>query len=360
MSVGTTASAPAVTPSRFTVSASSQSLTPTITTSTPAPHASAPAPPSAPSLPMFGSASTPATTTVTMTAPPSLFLSTKPSSSTLASSTLSSQPQLTPATLSFGFSVPASSSASTQSAAIAFASSSVATTQPLSTAGAASTAGTTSSTVSTVQHQTPKLPSEITGKTVEEIIKDWNTELLERTGRFHKQACAIAEWDRRILQNRDVLIRLETEVGKVVETQSKLERELELIETHQQEVDKALQSIEEEAEHIYKDERGLMLQDEAASTRDSMYEQAEFIEREMERMAEQIKSIIQTFNASQGGGDLDMIDAMTPIDVVARILNNQLSSLMWIDEKATEFSTRIQKLANRGAAADRDSSFWWN
>lgn len=35
-------------------------------------------------------------------------------------------------------------------------------------------------------------------------------------------------------------------------------------------VDKALQSMEEEAERIYKDERGMLLADEAASVRDSM------------------------------------------------------------------------------------------
>ena len=35
-------------------------------------------------------------------------------------------------------------------------------------------------------------------------------------------------------------------------------------------VDKALQSMEEEAERTYKDERGLLLDDEAASTRDAM------------------------------------------------------------------------------------------
>ena len=33
------------------------------------------------------------------------------------------------------------------------------------------------------------------------------------------------------------------------------------------------------------------------------------------------------------GGELDAIDGMTPLDMVVRILNNQLSSLMWIDEK---------------------------
>lgn len=205
------------------------------------------------------------------------------------------------------------------------------------------------------------MPSEITGKTVEEIIKEWNTELQERTRKFQKQANAIAEWDKRILQNRDILLRLETDVAKVVETQANLERQLELIETHQDEVDKALQSMEEEAERIYKDERGLLLDDEAASTRDAMYEQAEFVEREMEHMTEQIKTIIDALNASQGG-ELEAADGMTPLDVVVRILNNQLSSLMWIDEKAEEFSSRIQKLASQGSSVvDREimsPKFW--
>lgn len=241
--------------------------------------------------------------------------------------------------LTFGVSTststaPAVSSSSTSASAVVVASSS----------------GTTS-TVSTSVAATPKLPSEITGKTVEEIIKEWNAELQERTGKFRKQANAIAEWDRRILQNRDVLLRLEIEVAKVVETQSSLERQLELIETHQQEVDKALQSVEEEAERIYKDERGLLLDDEAASTRDAMYEQSELIERELEQMTEQIKSIIHSLNSNQGG-EVEAPDGMTPLDAVVRILNNQLTSLMWIDEKAEEFSSRIQKLSNQGSASD--------
>lgn len=37
------------------------------------------------------------------------------------------------------------------------------------------------------------------------------------------------------------------------------------------------------------------------------------------------------------GGELDAIDGMTPLDMVVRILNNQLSSLMWIDEKVNIF-----------------------
>ncbi|KAG6432321.1 hypothetical protein SASPL_103896 [Salvia splendens] len=234
---------------------------------------------------------------------------------------------------------------------------------------AASSSGAAPAT-STAPASTPKLPSEITGKTVEEIIKEWNGELQERTGKFRKQANAIAEWDRRILQNRDILLGLESEVAKVVETQGSLERQLELIETHQDEVDKALQSMEEEAERLYKEERGMLLDDDAASTRDAMtsngrlglvwlisggnwYEQAELIERGLEQMTEQIKTVINSLNASQGG-ELEASDGMNPLDVVVRILNNQLSSLMWIDEKAEEFSSRIQKLASHGSTADRE------
>ncbi|XP_020259689.1 nuclear pore complex protein NUP62 [Asparagus officinalis] len=233
------------------------------------------------------------------------------------------------------------------------------TSQTLSSTIAASSSG-TSASISSTTSQSPKFPSEIVGKNVEEIIKDWNSELQERTTKFRKHAVAIAEWDRRILRNRDVLLRLEAEVAKVVETQAFLEKQLELIETHQQEVDKALQSMEGEAERVYEDERGLLLEDEAAFARDSMYEQAEFIESELQKMAEQIKLIIEKVNAKQGG-DLSAIDGMTPIDFVVRILNNQLSSLMWIDEKANEFSTRIKKLASHGTGSDHDmagSGFW--
>lgn len=36
------------------------------------------------------------------------------------------------------------------------------------------------------------------------------------------------------------------------------------------------------------------------------------------------------------GGELDTTEGMGPLDVVVRILNNQLSSLMWIDEKVSK------------------------
>ncbi|KAJ0582459.1 putative nucleoporin, NSP1-like, nucleoporin NSP1/NUP62 [Helianthus annuus] len=210
------------------------------------------------------------------------------SSTTLATLALSSQPLSTP-----------SASLLSTTASTTTTSTATATTAQTSSPLVVSSGSGTTTSVSTTAVSAPKIPSEITGKTVEEIIKEWNVELQEQTSKFRKLANAIAEWDKRILNNRDVLLKLEAEVAKVVETQSNLERQLELIETHQEEADKSLRSVEEEAERIYKDEHGLLLDDEAASTRDTMYEQADFIEREMEQMTEQIKSVIQKLNANQ-------------------------------------------------------------
>lgn len=157
----------------------------------------------------------------------------------------------------------------------------------------------------------------------------------------------MGEWDRQIIMNRNLLIKLESEVASVVESQHSLERQLELIETHQQEVEKSLESMEEEAEKLYRDERPSLLDDEAAATRDVMFEQAEFVELELERMGEQIKETIQNINAAQGT-DLDMAEGASPLDLVVRILNNQLTSLLWIDEKAGELSGRMLSFADQG------------
>ncbi|GLJ19000.1 hypothetical protein SUGI_0339640 [Cryptomeria japonica] len=310
-----------------------------------------------------------------------------------------------------------SSSALTSSASSAApVSFTISTSSSSAQASSANAAGTTSgSTTTTITPtvRTPQMPSEITGKTIEEIIKDWNSELQEQTTKFRKQAEAIAEWDRRILRNRNILIKLESEAAKVVESQHSLERQLELIETHQQEVEKALQSMEGQAERIYKEERPRIIEDQAASVRDNIanlgtfhlvvtstmmymmeaqnifctsqfgnisfsgdldndvhdgssestlkkYEQAEYIERELEQMGDHIKGIIQTVNANQGG-DMDTTDGVSPLDIVVRILNNQLNALVWIDEKAGELSTRINKLSDHGAALDRTlprSRYW--
>ena len=53
------------------------------------------------------------------------------------------------------------------------------------------------------------------GKAVDDIINEWNAELERRSRAFVKQAEALAEWDRCILQNRHTLLDLEEQLRKV-------------------------------------------------------------------------------------------------------------------------------------------------
>jgi nuclear pore complex protein Nup62 len=46
-----------------------------------------------------------------------------------------------------------------------------------------------------------------------QIIKEWTNELQERTSKFRKQAEALGEWDRRIITNRNLLIKLEVSIS---------------------------------------------------------------------------------------------------------------------------------------------------
>lgn len=53
------------------------------------------------------------------------------------------------------------------------------------------------------------------GKTVEDIISQWDTELEKRSRAFMAHASALADWDRAILANRQSLLATEEQLRKV-------------------------------------------------------------------------------------------------------------------------------------------------
>lgn len=58
-------------------------------------------------------------------------------------------------------------------------------------------------------------PSEIRGKSVEDIINEWDAELDARSQAFVRHAQALADWDRQILTNRHALLALEEQLARV-------------------------------------------------------------------------------------------------------------------------------------------------
>ncbi len=54
------------------------------------------------------------------------------------------------------------------------------------------------------------------GKTVEDIISQWDMELEKRSRAFMGHAKALADWDRAILTNRQSLLTVEEQLRKVL------------------------------------------------------------------------------------------------------------------------------------------------
>ncbi|ACO68382.1 structural constituent of nuclear pore [Micromonas commoda] len=95
-----------------------------------------------------------------------------------------------------------------------------------------------------------KVPSEAQGKSVGEIVISWNTELESRTNFFLARTKGLTEWDSCIQKNKHILSALQIDLARVTSSQDRLERQLEILQLHQQEVDEALTIMESVAEQL--------------------------------------------------------------------------------------------------------------
>lgn len=179
------------------------------------------------------------------------------------------------------------------------------------------------------------------GKSIEEIIADWNSELTKQTIAFRKHAALLAQWDRQILSNRHSLLEVEEEVKKVQAGQEALDKKLGMIETHQKEIHDALVSIEGEAEKIYNSERALM--DSDAQERDKLYTTAEKISESLRVLNEELHATVGAVNQV---ADASIGDTSTPVGAIVGILNNQLRSLQQIEARTGALDFELGQLTS--------------
>eukprot|EP00878_Enallax_costatus_P036453 GHUV01040940.1.p1 GENE.GHUV01040940.1~~GHUV01040940.1.p1 ORF type:complete len:604 (+),score=248.82 GHUV01040940.1:79-1890(+) len=161
----------------------------------------------------------------------------------------------------FSFAPPASSAAAASAPASAPASAAAGTAAaalvPLPASSSAAAVGSAAS-AGAATPAAPKVPNQLAGKTLEDIITGWQQELEKHSVSFVAQARTLAAWDSAVLSNRHTLLNVEQELRAVHAGQQALERQLGMIETHQKEVHDSLVSIEAEAERMYANERTLM------------------------------------------------------------------------------------------------------
>ena len=181
-----------------------------------------------------------------------------------------------------------------------------------------------------------------------------------QTRAFGTHARALAEWDRHIFRNRRTLAALETEIKRVAGAQDALERQLSILEVHQGQIHDALEDMEREAMDLY--EKEPRRHDEVSRDRDALFTTAEDVSKQLVDIGAALRETIQLVrspsamhrprkcsrlaalqvNDSQAAASDPAAD---PLSAAVQILNNQLSSLVWIDSQAKALSRRVEDVA---------------
>uniref|UniRef100_A0A8C8YIZ4 Nucleoporin 62 n=1 Tax=Prolemur simus TaxID=1328070 RepID=A0A8C8YIZ4_PROSS len=309
---------------------------------------------------------TPAPTTATTSAGPTLFASiaTAPTSSTATG--LSLCPPTTTAGAAgagtLGFSLKAPGTASGASTATSTTTTTTTTTSSSSTGFALNLkplapAGIPSNAAATVT--APPGPSAATGAAtspamtyaqLESLINKWSLELEDQERHFLQQATQVNAWDRTLIENGEKITSLHREVEKVKLDQKRLDQELDFILSQQKELEDLLSPLEESV----KEQSGTIYLQHADEEREKTYKLAENIDAQLKRMAQDLKDIIEHLNTS--GGPADTSD---PLQQICKILNAHMDSLQWIDQNSALLQRKVEEVTKvcEGRRKEQERSF---
>ncbi|WAQ81473.1 hypothetical protein PtA15_1A815 [Puccinia triticina] len=210
-------------------------------------------------------------------------------------------------------------------------------------------------------------PSLLKGKTLEDLVARWNSELDERVEDFKHTANEIAAWDQMLIQNGDQISMLYDELQQIEPMQNSIDSTLDYVETQQQELSVALDDYERQlsssqAQDFSATSTGRTRT--AAQEREEAYKTAEEVHVQLNDMASSLGTMIAELNSL--AGPANKIDESSsgltdgaissssssnedPIVQIAGILNAHLGSLNWIGEITQELGVKVNELESRVA-----------
>ncbi|CAH1403969.1 unnamed protein product [Nezara viridula] len=162
------------------------------------------------------------------------------------------------------------------------------------------------------------------------ILNKWTAELYEQEKVFLNQATQINIWDKVINENAEKLTQLHSTMEKVRKQQGKINDDLEIIFTHQKDLEACLVPMEKE---------DLLSVLKADPNRKNLYINAKKIDSQIKTMSEDLKETIEHINETSRSHDTE-----DPVIQVGRILNAHMESLRWIDEHTARMQDYFDSL----------------
>ena len=312
-----------------------------------APAAAAPAAPAAAATTtggggLFGAAPTATPTAATPAAPSFSFGAAKPATTTPAAGGSGLFGAAKPATTTTEAAKPAATGGSLFGAAAAPASTPAAPTT--TTAAAATTTKATSSALAPPPVNLSR-PTDLVGKSVGETLQYWNKELAQRTADFKKKAQIIADWDEQIVERRRELFEMQVDLVNAKSQQDVMERQIRVIEQHQEDTERALTDMENGVDRLYQQLGETLDVDRDVSSTARLYGLAEQVSGQILQIGNSLRDASKTisrYQAMQEQRGLRKGDGDATRSLVSA-LNNQLSALKHIDRQLDLATNRIEK-----------------
>ncbi|KAI8329629.1 Nsp1-like C-terminal region-domain-containing protein [Chlamydoabsidia padenii] len=176
---------------------------------------------------------------------------------------------------------------------------------------------------------------------MEEILNAWNKDLNSRTREFHKQAAQVAEWDKQLIENGTKISKLNNDVERVEEQQREIDHNLEYINAQQEELNRILDSYENQIGEVY-EQSNLQQPMQAADTqREKAYGLAENLNKQMDDINRNLTVMIAEINKMGGPQNSVPSNEDDVVGQIVKILNSHLSSLQWIDATSATLKQKL-------------------
>ncbi|KAG1899271.1 Nsp1-like C-terminal region-domain-containing protein [Suillus fuscotomentosus] len=194
-------------------------------------------------------------------------------------------------------------------------------------------------------------PSALRGKTIEEIVNKWSSELEVHVREFNKFAGEVAVWDRALMENGNNLATLFTHVQAVEREQNDIDQALDHIEQQQKDLSATLDAYERSAEELFGESGTLRALDTgpADTERDKNYMLATELHAHLDDLSGSLTQMIDSVNALSliPNGSQGTVGNDDPMMQISQILSSHLDSLQWIDGSVREVEGKVNEVERR-------------
>ncbi|KAH9994100.1 Nsp1-like C-terminal region-domain-containing protein [Russula compacta] len=224
-------------------------------------------------------------------------------------------------------------------------------TAPASSATPSPITGTQALSTTTTSAISVPPPSMLKGKSIEEIINRWSTELETHVRDFNKFASEVAVWDRSLIENGNNLAALYNLVLAAEREQNDIDQSLDHIEQQEKELSATVEMYEKQMTDILGGQGGTLrtLDTGPADTeRDKNYMLATELHNHLDDLSSSLAQLIESVNEmSIGQGDGKAASEDDPMVQIAQVLSNHLESLQWIDGASRDLEEKVVEVEKR-------------